>query len=172
MADRFLCRSWSRAGVLAFPQAATRLPVQYAFDGDAFRQPDLIARGVDTSESYYKSNFATQVLLLRSPLVIDQAVKDHDLSQLKTLAGSGNPTSAIIARLNATPSDEKAEMLDLVYRCADPGDCQKVLNAVADSYQKFLGETQQSVSQETVELITEGERHAPDAPANEGNRIS
>ena len=36
-----------------------------------------------------------------------------------------------------------------------PQDCQKVLAAVIATYQDYLGDTYQNVSQETVQLITQ-----------------
>src|SRR5262245_5394529 len=42
---------------------------------------------------------AEHMALIRSPLIVERAVRSHDLRSLKSFAGQDNPTSAIIAGL-------------------------------------------------------------------------
>ena len=123
--------------------------------------PDLQIREVDSSVSYdgRKDGMSTQIILIRSPLIVRRAVEAHELQELGSFSGSGDPTSAIIGSLKiaraTTQTDERTDVLELSFKGPDPQDCATVVTALMDSYQEFLGEMHQNVSKETVQLITE-----------------
>ncbi len=97
---------------------------------------------------------ANQALLVRSPLIVGSAVKFHNLSDLSSLSKDETACEEQIIRgLSIRVVEEGAMMLDITYTGGDPHDCQLVANAVAQSYEKFLGDTRQSLGKETVELI-------------------
>ncbi|MCU0873571.1 MAG: polysaccharide biosynthesis tyrosine autokinase [Pirellulaceae bacterium] len=105
-------------------------------------------------ESQYDSTHET---LLRSPVIINEAVEDkkHDLGALASLRGSGNPVGQIIAGLTVQGTvGESGDLIRFSYSSVNPEDCPKVLNAVIDAYQRFLDDTYQDVNQETADLIT------------------
>jgi capsular exopolysaccharide synthesis family protein len=102
---------------------------------------------------------STHEILLRSPVIINQAVKKHDLGMLPTLRASGNPAGRIIGGLtvagSAGGSGDSGDVIRFTYSSASPDECPKVLDAVIDAYRDFLGETYANVNQETVDLITQ-----------------
>lgn len=111
-------------------------------------------------QDYYDDYLSSHALLIRSPLIVGRAVKDKHLDKLKSFAGMGDPTGAIIAGLTATrPPDPGSsgvsKVLVLTYKGGDSRDCQTILNAILDSYEVFLTETYQNVSEVTVRLIVE-----------------
>lgn len=100
-------------------------------------------------------NDATATLLIRSPLIVGDAVKKHDLGQLPQFAGGGDPTGAIIGGLGVNIVGGNGKILDLTYRGTDQQSCATILKAVISSYQSFLGKTHENVNEETVRLITD-----------------
>lgn len=104
-------------------------------------------------EARYESTHET---LLRSPVIINQAVQKHELGALPSLRGSGNPAAQIIDGLTvAATIGESGDIIRFSYASSSPEDCPKVLEAVIDAYHDFLGETYQNVNQETAALITQ-----------------
>jgi len=120
------------------------------------------------SEYGYEDTLSTHMILITSPLIVGRAVESHKLASLTSFRPE-NPdpaddpaprvTRQIIAGLKASRGGEKSapdpNVMNLSFEGTDPGDCQTVVNAVIDSYQKFLGETYQNFSAETVQLITQ-----------------
>jgi polysaccharide biosynthesis transport protein len=102
---------------------------------------------------------STHEILLRSPAIINQAVKKHDLAALPSLRASGNPTGQIISGLSVagTPGarGDSGDVIRFTYQSSSPEECPKVLEAVIDAYREFLGETYQNVNQETLDLISQ-----------------
>jgi len=98
----------------------------------------------------------THETLLRSSLIINQAVKKHDLDKLPSLRASGNPVGQIILGLKVEGIvGESGDVIKFSYSSANPEECPKVLEAVIAEYRTFLGETYQNVNEETVELISQ-----------------
>ncbi len=93
----------------------------------------------------------THSVLIRSPIVLDMAVKDHQLEE--TLGP--NAVNIAAGGLTVRRSPESAEILDLTFTGQDQYICQKILNAVVAAYIKYLSESQQSSTVEALRLITE-----------------
>jgi capsular exopolysaccharide synthesis family protein len=117
------------------------------------KSSDLPIQGINSSGGS-EDSLATQIILLRSPLIVKKAVERQKLAALSSFGGQ-DPAGQIIAGLNVVRAEEKANILDLAYRSTNPQDCATVLEAVLESYREFLGDTQRSVSTEAVELISE-----------------
>ncbi|NQT11287.1 MAG: hypothetical protein HQ582_00970, partial [Planctomycetes bacterium] len=124
------------------------------------KRKSLPMEGIDATLGY-EDNLATHSLLIRSPLFVEKTIKEHNLDSLKSLAGASNPSQVIISgisvgRADGGPGgDASADVLELRFTGTDPQDCAKVLNAVIENHQTFLGESVQSISKETLDLITE-----------------
>ncbi len=103
----------------------------------------------------YDDYASSHAALLHSPLIVERAVKEHDLQQLPSLAGQGDPAGLINSNLSVGVAQNGSAnpILNLSYRGAAPEDCRAVLNAVIHSYEKFLSETYQNVNKESAELI-------------------
>ena len=101
----------------------------------------------------FEDNLATQMIMLRSPAVIRNAVEKHELASLTMFKGGGDPTGAIVSRLGVIQANEKVNVLDITYSGNNADDCPTVINAVIESYEEFLQESHQNVGKETVELI-------------------
>ena len=121
------------------------------------QEADLPMAGVE-GQVNYEDQLSTHMILTRSPLIVEQAVKKHDLGALPSLKGTANPVGTIIGGLEAERGGGRQtpdpNVMVLTYEGLDPADCQKVLNAIVESHQDFLGSTYQDFSKETVALIT------------------
>jgi capsular exopolysaccharide synthesis family protein len=107
----------------------------------------------DEERPIYENTIETHALLIRSPLIIGQAVRDYDLDSLKTLADEESQINAIIENLTVMIREENTTILGVSYTGSDPEDCQRVVLAIAGSYEKFLSDRTKTVGTETLTLI-------------------
>ena len=107
----------------------------------------------------YENTLSTHMLLAKSPLIVDAAVKKHELNELAGFTGIANPSATIVANLTTQRGGGRAapdpNVFEIRYKGRDPEECKLVLEAVIDSYQESLGSTYQSAGVQTVELIEE-----------------
>jgi polysaccharide biosynthesis transport protein len=99
---------------------------------------------------------ATHAALLRTPLILERAVKKCDLGSLKTFENVGEPAALLAAGLTVgrdTKDARPSNIIVLIYRGPVAEDCGKVLAAVLLSYQEFLDTTYRNISDETLKLI-------------------
>lgn len=104
--------------------------------------------GADPRLAYLENYLFTHRRLIASPMIIEEAVQRHGLDGLKSLSQAPNATAAILERLSAhsAAEDEKNgshALINLAYRGATPDETRLVLQAIIDSYQQFLKETEQ-----------------------------
>ena len=114
---------------------------------------EIPIRGIG-GQSWNESD-ATATLLIRSPLIVGEAVKKNDLESLPPFVGGGDPTGTIIGGLGVSVAGGNGTILDLTYRGTDSQSCATILKAVIGSYQAFLGKTHENVNEETARLITD-----------------
>ncbi|MBS0201591.1 MAG: polysaccharide biosynthesis tyrosine autokinase [Planctomycetes bacterium] len=112
---------------------------------------EIPIRGIETRAE----SDPTATLLIRSPLIVADAVKTYDLANLPPFSGRGDPTAAIIGGLGVNVAGGNGQVLDLTFRGTDSQSCETILKAVINSYQTFLGKTHESVNEETTRLITD-----------------
>ncbi len=106
----------------------------------------------------YTSTADTHEAVIRSPMLVGRAVEEHGLGSLPSLRSRSNPAGTIIANLSVESTDNtrnNQHVVRVAYRGKDPDDCAKILEAVTDTYQRFLGDTYQYLAGEAFSLITE-----------------
>jgi capsular exopolysaccharide synthesis family protein len=123
------------------------------------RAEALPVSGGDPRLAFVEDYVATHMVVIRSAVVIEQAVKKRNLQALPSFAG-GDAAAAIAAGLSTVRDSKDAtgspnNIINLSFRGPVAEDCAVVLNAVIESYQEFLDQTSETVSKETVQLITE-----------------
>ncbi len=101
----------------------------------------------------YQNTVETHAFLIRAPRVIKRAVDEYRLDKLGTLADEENPVASIIENLSVRIREENTAILGVSYISQDPEDCQKVVSAVTDTYEKYLNERSQNVGTETLDQI-------------------
>jgi capsular exopolysaccharide synthesis family protein len=122
------------------------------------KNPHPIAMPNDPRMTVVEDYMATHVVLLRSPLIIERAIKKKDLASLKTFENNGDPAGQILNSLAVSRDTKEVigggnSILLLSYRGPVADDCGKILAAIIDSYQEFLDITYRNVSDQTLELI-------------------
>ncbi len=96
----------------------------------------------------------THIALFHAPILLEPAVEQLQLDELSSLSGSSNPMGTISANLSVRRSSSSEDIIHLSYTCGVRSDAQRILEAVVASYLSYLGESQRSTSNKTVELIT------------------
>jgi capsular exopolysaccharide synthesis family protein len=111
---------------------------------------------VGVSDDY----LSTHLVLIKSQVVVDRAVKTSDLGRLPSLRLEVNPTRAILASLASEraikdPTPGADNIINLSYRGTDAEDAAAVLDAVINSYRAFLNETYQNFSGNSITILTQ-----------------
>ena len=122
--------------------------------------PDALpASGGNADMGLMEDYMATHQALIKSPVIVGDAVRKKNLQDLPSFRGGGDPTRKIIELLkvtrDTTQESRSASILSLSMRCREPGDCAVVLQAIIDSYKDFLDATYKNVSDDTVKLVTQ-----------------
>jgi capsular exopolysaccharide synthesis family protein len=103
----------------------------------------------DRQEDYV----STQVIVLRSPLIVNQAVEEGGLRSLDSLQG-GDAKSLVAQGLAVNRNNTGDNILDLSYSGLNSRDCHVVLKAVIDSYEKYVRENYRNANERAFEDIT------------------
>jgi capsular exopolysaccharide synthesis family protein len=106
---------------------------------------------------FMEEYLATHQVLLRSPLIVGDAVKRGKLNTLPSFADNPDPTHEIMGALGVTRETTEggaANILNISYRSRVSEDCATVIHAIVDSYRAFLETTFRNVSEDTFKLIT------------------
>jgi succinoglycan biosynthesis transport protein ExoP len=122
------------------------------------RAQDVLPVPGDPRPGLVEDYMATHLAYLRSPIIIERAVKKRDLGTLKTFENVGDPSAAILGGLVVARDNKDTGALSniivLTYRGPVAEDCGKVLAAILESYQEFLNITYSNASDEALRLIT------------------
>jgi uncharacterized protein involved in exopolysaccharide biosynthesis len=121
------------------------------------KRPDAVT-GVDTRPLATEDYVATQQELMKSSVVIEQAIQDHGLASLETFGQHPRKKLTEVIRRALVISRSKGpagqnNVLNLSFRGQVPQECSTVLAAVLASYQKFLERKYQDISTDTLELL-------------------
>jgi hypothetical protein len=115
------------------------------------RGPVLSGKGIE------EDFMATHLALVRSPLIVEAALRRPELAKLASLTKAKDPVAAILARLEATHAIAPgggAHILVLTLRGASADDGRAILSGVIAAYQEFIERTYSSPSEQTLELLT------------------
>jgi len=93
--------------------------------------------------------------LLRSPIIVERAVRNHDLASLPSLQQSSDPVETVISGLVVMePTKRFDDLIAFTYQSPFRADCPKILEAIIAAYEDFFDETYRNVNLETANLIT------------------
>lgn len=88
---------------------------------------------------------ATHLMLIRSPVIVEQAIK---------IGGLGNISpGAVIGGLTAKQPDEMAKIVEITYKSPSHDEASKVIEGVLQSYNIFLKEKFQKNTNDVISLI-------------------
>lgn len=94
----------------------------------------------------------TQVELMKSPLVLGQALITPDVAQLPEILEMESPLNWLAKNVTAK-SVGNSELFQITCLCPRPEAAAKIVNAVLDGYLKVHAELSDSKTQRTVELL-------------------
>jgi capsular exopolysaccharide synthesis family protein len=114
-------------------------------------EAQLPVAGVETNE--FRDELETQIALLKSPRIIEPAIREGELDKLPSLAGRSNLVRLISANLKIR--HETRGILDLSFSWFEPQDCRTVLRAVVTAYGEYLEQSHRELNTEAVRLISE-----------------
>jgi capsular exopolysaccharide synthesis family protein len=101
---------------------------------------------------------STHVQIIKSPMILSRAIEEHNLAGLESYRTSQDVVLDITQGLTVLRdlkdgSGRFNNVVNLTCKTRTPEDSATVLEAIIDSYRKYLAETYRSVSDQTVELI-------------------
>lgn len=136
------------------------LPPTYQSTAQIFvakKRPDAVA-GFDTRQPATDESVAPTQELLKSPLILDNAIRCGKLAALPTFANENGPLSEALAKkLSVTavkpPVGTAPSVFKLSFSGGEAEDCAVVLGAVLDSFKDFVDKRYQSVSTDTFDLL-------------------
>ena len=113
--------------------------------------------GVNTQFAEMEDTLAIHAAVIRSPLLVGEAIENHNLTALPSLANQENATACIIDALNVSPSwhisnQDSSALLNLSYVSTHPEDSAAILTAVLRSYEEFLASLHRADSEESAQL--------------------
>jgi capsular exopolysaccharide synthesis family protein len=102
----------------------------------------------------------THQSVLRSTVILNDAMKRGQLDALATFQDSKQPTRSLARALTVGRDRDKtmvggptSQVLNVSFRCGHAEDCVPVLSAVLDSYRDYLDSRTHNTAQKTLELI-------------------
>lgn len=102
----------------------------------------------------YESTIETHKVVICSRSILELAIKDFALDKLPSLVDCEDPLNVIRDNLDANVKEENTTVLELAYRSSHEADCQKVLQAINDTYEKYLSKQNHAMGSEASDLIT------------------
>jgi capsular exopolysaccharide synthesis family protein len=110
--------------------------------------------GGDPHGTVREDYISTHLVLICSPVIVERAVKKHDLHDLPSFADR-DAVSGILGALTATrdSKDTPTNIMTLTFRGPVAEDCPVVLAAVVESYKEFFNAAYQNISDESLQQI-------------------
>jgi succinoglycan biosynthesis transport protein ExoP len=104
---------------------------------------------------------STHRTLIRSAVIVSDAVAKGRLSERPTFRSSARPAHDLARALTVTRDRDKtagggsanSQILNIAFRCSYPDDCAAILSTVIASYREFLDNRSQDSSKQTLDLI-------------------
>ena len=100
----------------------------------------------------------THAVVIRSPLVVSQAIESVGLRNLPTLRkaqeNGKDPVALAIDRLSVSRPDRLAKVLRVDYMAGDRKEAIRTVRAITEAYRRFLDDNYKRNSNEVVKLIS------------------
>ena len=108
----------------------------HGLDSDRREQASF---GVSRRRTIRELFVATQMELIRSPLVLGPLLSRPEISQQLEIRESPDPLAYLESKIEIKAVG-RSELYTVNYTCGDPKDAQAVVNAVVDSYIQYLAD--------------------------------
>lgn len=125
------------------------------------------AQSANTTESRISEDIlATHIQLVQSQRIVSQALAENGLDQLPSildkLRDDKSAADYVIENLyvtrGGTGQSKTAHVIQIAFRHTSEEDAKVVVEAIVESYRKFLGEKFQDVNKEAADLIAQAQK--------------
>jgi succinoglycan biosynthesis transport protein ExoP len=120
------------------------------------KRPDSVT-GVDTRQLVAEDYLAPPQDMLKSSLILGNAIRSSGISALPTSEdGENDPVEKVRKSFAVTPGKGQPGqnlVFKLSYRAGDVEGCQTTLTAILDSFQDFINRKHNTISVDSIELI-------------------
>lgn len=130
-------------------------PVYEAEVRVVIQQLGLGLDGTAGKKTYDREFLSTQAELIRSPLVVSQALRE--VPPLVPPQPEDDPVAAVLKDLRVSPL-ANTDIIRVTYQNADSHQAMKQLRAILDSYQGHLRQAERASSSESFALLQEREK--------------
>ncbi|MEZ6097940.1 MAG: polysaccharide biosynthesis tyrosine autokinase [Pirellulaceae bacterium] len=103
----------------------------------------------------FEKTIETHAMIIRSPMIVDLALKRVGLSNLPSLADVEKPVEFVERGITIDVAGDDTTILEVRYAGSRPDDCRKIVTALVDVYDEFLAKSNQDVDKQTTDLITQ-----------------
>ncbi len=116
------------------------------------KPPTIPLTGVD-NQLVAASAEAKHAIMIVSPRILTQAFDEFKLDQSSTFRDDEDPLVTLSKQLAVELVEEGTNVLNISYRGPNPEDTRQVVNAIVQTYEKFLQGTYKDTGLETRDLI-------------------
>ena len=110
-----------------------------------------------------ENSLSTHVMIIRSPIVAEQAIENG--------RDQGADRRSLIDHLAVTIPDSTAKVLQIVYTAGTRQEASQVMDAVIDSYEKFLKNNYQKNTGKTIELFIKARDELSERRRHDGEGV-
>lgn len=133
-------------------------------------ESDFVGSRGDNRNMYMEDYMSTQSVLIKSPKIIDRAVKLPKMQDLKSFPTESGLELVYAIRDGLIVSRDTREsatgaptnILTVAMRCPVADECPRIIEGVIESYQGFLNDTYKNVSEKTLDLINQAREQLQD----------
>ncbi len=113
-------------------------------------QKEAITTSGYSSHESNDSQLETYVSVIKSPWFVNKAIQENGLQNLESLAGVSDCASRILSQIDV---DQKNSIFEISFESTFRDECPLVLNALVQTYQRYLSESERRNMEQAIELI-------------------
>ncbi|EMI19010.1 capsular exopolysaccharide family, partial [Rhodopirellula maiorica SM1] len=126
-------------------------PVVYRSKAKVLVEPkNAISPDGYSTPNHKSSLFDTHASLIQSPWFVEKAIQENDLQGLNLLAESSSVANTILPLMNV---DHEDSIVQISVDSIHPDECPKVLEALVQTYQLYLVDSQRESMEQAINLI-------------------
>jgi capsular exopolysaccharide synthesis family protein len=126
--------------------------------------PPALPIGLENSNSRYAiiSDAYKHPVLMTSPKLVAEALRNQSLDQLPSVAAGGSPVGFIRKNLSVKPTTDGLGLYNVSFQGPHPEDAGKIVNAILEQYNNYLETSHRNVERDVRELIVRAQKELLD----------
>jgi capsular exopolysaccharide synthesis family protein len=135
------------------------------------KDPALAARGVESGHNVDATLstdlLATHMILIKSPIIVEEALKNANLMELPSLLekmspSERSPANYVMRQLTSERDGKDSQILCISMEHSNAEDAQLIVQAIVDQFRDFINKKYTDVNQSAAELITKAQKQLED----------